>query len=266
MTCERKSTMNSKRLQTAVLIGCLLGVTVPFGAMALSHRPTHAAIAVFDERNIAEAVKTAITTAKILTAEQQELALKLLDAKKLDKNILADLFQKQMNASKTMQDGNFCKTPDVLKDLGLSPGILNQHTTVQSVLMDEIGTIESVLDEKATLVDLYHETVKNHKILDATYQDAAKTAQNAQRSGETLNQGVQQAVEASNNAEGEQQLLQSSIQIAAANYYMNRNTNELLANLLAMQAEEAYVANRERAIIERREEEHKANLKKFVGE
>ena len=112
------------------------------------------------------------------------------------------------------------------------------------------------------LHNIYHRA----KILDATYQDAAKTAQNAQRSGETLNQGVQQAVEASNNAEGEQQLLQSGIQIAAANYYMNRNTNELLANLLAMQAEEAYVANRERAIIERREEEHKANLKKFVGE
>ena len=252
---ERKCSMNHKRLQMSVIVGCLLGITVPFAAMALSHHPANAAIAVFDERNIAEAIKTAVTTAKILTVEQQELLLKLLDAKKLDKSILADFFQKQMNASKTMQDGNFCKTPDVLKDLGLSPGILNQHTTVQSVL-----------DEKATLVDLYHETVKNHKILDATYQDAAKTAQNAQRSGETLNQGVQQAVEASNNAEGEQQLLQSGIQIAAANYYMNRNTNELLANLLAMQAEEAYVANRERAIIERREETHKENLRKFVGD
>ena len=46
---------------------------------------------------------------------------------------------------------------------------------------------------------------------------------------------------------------------------MNRNTNELLANLLAMQAEEAYVANRERAIIERREEASKESLKTFVG-
>ena len=117
--------MNPKRLQTAAIIGCLLGITVPFAAMALSHRPVHAAIAVFDERNIAEAIKTAVTTAKILTVEQQELLLKLLDAKKLDKSILADFFQKQMTASKTMQDGNFCKTPDVLKDLGLSPGILN---------------------------------------------------------------------------------------------------------------------------------------------
>lgn len=258
--------MNNKRLQTAVLIGCLLGVTVPFGAMAISHHPVNAAIFVIDEKNIAEAVKTAITTAEILTTEQQELVLKLLDAKKLDKNILADFFQKQMTASQAMQDGNFCKPPDVLKDQGRSPGILNQHTTVQSVLMDEIGTIESVINEEATLVDLYHETVKNHRILDATYQDAAKTAQNSQRSNESLNKGVQQAVEASNSAEGEQQLLQSGIQIAAANYYMNRNTNELLANLLAMQAEEAYVANRERAITERREEEHKANLKKFVGE
>ena len=262
---ERKCSMNHKRLQMSVIVGCLLGITVPFAAMALSHHPVRAAIAVFDERNIAEAIKTAVTTAKILTVEQQELLLKLLDAKKLDKSILADFFQKQMNASKTMQDGNFCKTPDVLKDLGLSPGILNQHTTVQSVLMDEIGSIESVLNTESSLVDPYHESVKNHRILDASYQDAAKSAQNAQRASETLNKGVQQAVEASNSAEGEQQLLQSGIQIAAANYYMNRNTNELLANLLAMQAEEAYVANRERAIIERREEASKESLKTFVG-
>ena len=80
--------MNSKRLQTAVLIGCLLGVTVPFGAMAISHRPADAAIFVIDEKNIAEAVKTAITTAEILTTEQQELAFKLLDAKKLDLKII----------------------------------------------------------------------------------------------------------------------------------------------------------------------------------
>lgn len=131
--------------------------------------------------------------------------------------------------------------------------------------MDEIGSIESVLNTDSSLVDPYHESVKNHRILDASYQDAARSAQNAQRASETLNKGVQQAVEASNKAEGEQQLLQSGIQIAAANYYMNRNTNELLANLLAMQAEEAYVANRERAIVERREEEHKTHLKQFVG-
>ena len=62
--------MNHKRLQTAVIIGCLLGVTVPFGAMAISHRPADAAIFVIDEKNIAEAVKTAITTAEILTTEQ----------------------------------------------------------------------------------------------------------------------------------------------------------------------------------------------------
>ena len=247
--------MNSKRLQTAVLIGCLLGVTVPFGAMAISHRPADAAIFVIDEKNIAEAVKTAITTAEILTTEQQELAFKLLDAKKLDLKIIADFLQKHTNVQIQMKEGNFSKTPDQLRSEGLSTGILNQHTSVQSVLNTD-----------SSLVDPYHESVKNHRILDATYQDAAKSAQNAQRAGETLNKGVQQAVEASNKAEGEQQLLQSGIQIAAANYYMNRNTNELLANLLAMQAEEAYVANRERAIVERREEEHKANLKKFVGE
>ena len=257
--------MNHKRLQTAVIIGCLLGVTVPFGAMAISHRPADAAIFVIDEKNIAEAVKTAITTANILTTEQQELAFKLLDAKKLDLKIIADFLQKHTNVQVQMKEGNFTKTPDQLRSMGLSTGILNQHTSVQSVLMDEIGSIESVLNTESSLVDPYHESVKNHRILDATYQDAARSAQNAQRAGETLNKGVQQAVEASNSAEGEQQLLQSGIQIAAANYYMNRNTNELLANLLAMQAEEAYVANRERAITERREEEHKERLKQFVG-
>ena len=51
-----------------------------------SHRAgqAEAAILVHDERNIAEAIKTAITTADILDRNTKELALAVINAKKLD--------------------------------------------------------------------------------------------------------------------------------------------------------------------------------------
>ena len=73
----------AKRLQSIVIAGCILGIVTPIGAMAISSTPSEAAVAVIDQRNIQEAIKTANQTAKILTTEQKELALQILDAKKL---------------------------------------------------------------------------------------------------------------------------------------------------------------------------------------
>ena len=45
-----------------------------------------AAVLVYDAENVAQAIKTAITTANILTNEEKQLLLMILNMKKLDAN------------------------------------------------------------------------------------------------------------------------------------------------------------------------------------
>lgn len=109
------------RMQIAVLMGVVLGIGTPLAAMTIQTHKTEAAVAVFDQKNIEEAIKTAVQTAKILTTEQKELALMILDAKKLDFGMLQKWGQKNKDA------GGWCKTPDlygnisVLKSQGKTP-------------------------------------------------------------------------------------------------------------------------------------------------
>ncbi|WP_040636829.1 hypothetical protein [Mitsuokella sp. oral taxon 131] len=253
----------SKKTQAAVICGLVLGVCAPLVAMGIASHRANAAVMVIDEKNIAEAVKTAIQTANILTTEQKELALKILDAKKLDWGLLEELGKKQKSA------GDFCEHPDipfeVAKKNGQSPAILNSTSSPVEIFRNEIGSIEAVLDRKATLVDLYHETAKNHKALDATYQAAAQRAKDSQTVTKQMNDTVLTAVDAANHAEGEQQLLQAGIQISAAQALQAADTKELIAQMLAMESEKWYVDNREKASRETREQVMKDKAAKFSG-
>ena len=74
--------MKSKKI--AIAVGIVFGISASLLAMIPSGRHTEAAIAVIDQKNIEEAIKTAIQTAKILTTQEKELALMILNSKKLD--------------------------------------------------------------------------------------------------------------------------------------------------------------------------------------
>ena len=73
---------------TATISAVVVGITAGFIVMLPTSHSTEAAIAVIDQRNIEEAIKTAIQTAKILTEEQKQLALQILNMKKLDISML----------------------------------------------------------------------------------------------------------------------------------------------------------------------------------
>ena len=148
--------MKTRRLQKAVLCGMLLGLTIPLGAMVFhSHRAgqAEAAILVHDERNIAEAIKTAITTADILDRNTKELALAVINAKKLDGAMLGR-WASQNEAVLAMSERfgewlgdrldvwGVTVSPETLEKLGKSPAILNQHTTTEDILYHRIGSIE----------------------------------------------------------------------------------------------------------------------------
>ena len=161
----------------------------------------------------------------------------------------------------------FCKTPDIMQDIGILkqqgkvPSILNANTSATAILMNEIGSIEDAMDGKQTIVDLYMQTQKNHKALDATYRAAAERAKASQKVTEATNATVHDAVTMANNAEGQQQI----IQIAAAGVLQGADQKELLAQLLAMQSEKWYIENTEKARDEARDHAMALKLHNFAG-
>ena len=70
-----------KWLKKTAVVSCAIGVLASFAAMLPTSHSTEAAIAVFDAKNIEEAIKIAIQTAKILTEEQKQLALQIFKRK-----------------------------------------------------------------------------------------------------------------------------------------------------------------------------------------
>ena len=256
---------SAKRLQMSVVMGLILGIAAPLASMMMHSHTTEAAVAVIDQKNIEEAIKTAISTAKILGTEEKELLLMLLDAKKLDLHMLQGWMQKNKDA------GGFCKTPDIMADIGALkqqgkvPSILNTNSSATAILMNEIGSIEEAMDGKKTLVDLYLQTQKNHKALDATYRAAAERAKASQKVTEATSATVHEAVAAANRAEGQQQIMQAGLQVAAAGVLQGADQKELLAQLLAMQSEKWYIENIEKAQKEARDHAAASKLQNFAG-
>ena len=145
------------------------------------------------------------------------------------------------------------------------PSILNANTSATAILMNEIGSIEDAMNGKQTIVDLYMQTQKNHKALDATYRAAAERAKASQKVTEATNATVHDAVTMANNAEGQQQIMQAGIQIAAAGVLQGADQKELLAQLLAMQSEKWYIENTEKARDEARDHAMALKLHNFAG-
>ena len=216
--------------------------------MNSTYRSSEAAIAVYDAQNVAEAIKTAINTASILTETQKQLALEILNTKSLDPSILTNIFNEQQKAGGDFLSGDATVPVSILKSQGKIPGLLNRDTTVEHILLNEIGSVQDVFDEKKTLVDLYMDSQKNMKALDSTYKDSVTVAQNAGKASEKLMTSVNQAVEAANNAEGQLQVQQAQVAISAANFMETQNTNQLLAQYMASEIEKNYIRNRERAM------------------
>ena len=242
--------------KAAIAMGVLLGVTVPLGAMSLSSRNAEATILVYDQKNVEEAIKEAVQTAKILTEEQKQLALDILNTKSLDAKKLLAMVQSQQAAEKSLLSGDIMYPKEVLEKMGKLPSILNRNSTPTAIMENEIGTIESVYNGD-------QRTMKNRKALDATYKAAAESAKNIQTADAKLSTTVNTAVDAANSAEGQKQVLQAQTSILAAQALATHNGNEALTNLVAMVAEEAYARNYEKAMTEKMEQDSRDSMARF---
>lgn len=186
--------------KTALVTGIVVGVASCFTAMVPRSHTGEAAIAVIDEKNIEEAIKTAIQTAKILTEEQKQLALQILNMKKLDVSMLEDLMKKNKKKEQSILAG----------DAVVPEGLINNKTkTVQAQWEERIGNVEDVINGNMTVYDMAVQEQKRQKALHEANKGTAQVAQQTIQLDKQNMEDAKKALEASNNAEGQQQALQA---------------------------------------------------------
>ena len=178
--------------KTAIVTGVVVGITAgTVGMLTVSHR-SEAAIAVIDQKNIEEAIKTAIQTANILTEEQKQLALQILNMKKLDVN--------KLQREQAILAG----------DAVLPPGILgDKDKSVEAVWDERMGNIEDVINGNITVVDMTLQEQNRQKALHETAKGTAEVAKQTMTIDKQSMTDAQKALEASNEAEGQQQSIQA---------------------------------------------------------
>lgn len=241
--------MIKTRTKKAVALGLLFGVSASFFAMLPTERHTEAAVAVIDQKNIEEAIKTAIQTANILTQEQKELALMILNSKKIDAAQMLGYMQthtkqqQQIWDEHQMREGIFS---EVYKRMGKD----GKQTTMDGVWNERIGDLQSVLNGNMTVYTGIMNEKKREETLSSTYLDAAKSAQNAQQAGEDLAKSTQEALEASNKAEGTLQVLQNGNAINANSVLALLRLTNVYSNAVAAEAAHYQAENIRRATVE----------------
>jgi len=186
-------------IRTLLLAACVAVMASLAAMLPYSHR-SEAAIAVFDERNIAEAVKTAIQTANILSEEQKQLALQILNMKKIEKPDLEDLIERNQKKQDSILAG----------DAIVPKGIINYgDKSVQAVWDERMGNIEDVINGNMTVVDM---SLQGQKRQQAMHESAKGTAEVAEQTVELDKQNMEDAtaaLEVSNKAEGQHQSIQA---------------------------------------------------------
>ena len=185
----------------AIGIGAVMGVSASLLAMVPASRDSEAAIAVVDEKNIEEAVKTAIQTAKILTEAQKQYALMLLNLKKLDVSSLLKFLG--------TQDKNLEGLEEQYNNY---QGVLSKSKTLENIWKETVGDYESVLSGKLTIYDMYKITRNRAKMAQDTVNDANVIIKNAQKTNKQLMESNKEIIEKVNEAEGELQVEQGQTQ------------------------------------------------------
>ena len=207
---------------TAVISGIMVGVAAGFTVMLPTSHRTEAAIAVIDQRNIEEAIKTAIQTAKILTEEQKQVAMQILNMKKLDISMLETLMKRNEEKEKIPLSG----------DVIYPESLIKQNESIQKIWNERIGNIEDVINGNMTVYDIIIQEQKRQKAIHQSAKETASAAQETIKLDKQNMEDAKVALEASNKAEGQQQVLQ------AGNYLLY----DILQSVSAGNRAEAHMA------------------------
>ena len=246
--------MMGNKKKIAVALGVLMGISGSFFAMIPSSHHTEAAIAVIDQRNIEEAIKTAIQTAKILTDAQNQLARMFLNAKQ---NHLEQIPGFEINHDKKQQEW--------MKDMHQYDGVLNAEKPIAQISKERVGDIQDVLEGRQTVYDVWKTEKSRQKLEAATAKDAAEAARKVVLNQKVDAVNLQTAVNTLNNAEGTLQAQQAQGEIAAQGVYATHETNQLLTHLVEMEATKQQGEILKEAQIDANEANSAADMHEFAS-
>lgn len=235
------------------VLGAALGLIGSAVMMIPNEKEADAAIVVMDEQNIAEAIKTAITTAEMLDKETQQLLLAILNTKTLN----ADVLLKYVQGSKDATD-NICGTAEVMQ------GMLKGTDSAQNYLKNEVGDVEGILNGNITLADVYMNHQKSMSAAAKVSEDAAYIAKEAQKQTIVEANTLDQALKDSNNAEGQLQAIQAGNQIAAIAARTEMRNSNSLGGLISMMATRMTREAADEAYIYKEREETLKNMREYL--
>lgn len=217
---------------------CMGAVAAGINMFNLS-RGSEAAVLVMDDKNIAQAVEEVIRTTKILTTEQQNLLIQMIQSKKFDSNILAQMMKTSNDNRGFMSD---C--------VGSYRGILNKNTSTDSYLRSQIGMVEDVFNGNITVYDAYKKWESSIKAREQAALDAASTAKTSQIVARNASKGSAEALANSQNAEGLNQLYQAGNALQANHNDITAAQLQVDSQMLALMAEKTQQENMEKAMRE----------------
>ena len=162
----------TKKKRHAVIAGLCLGLAMAFIPAPIAQPKAEAAIAVWDEKNIEQAIQTAIKTAAILDVQQKELLLQIINQRKIDINRLADIVQKYQQKEAQSQK-ILAGDANVIPGAILAPGQLSDVSMTEALIRARIGDLKDILNGRITVVDAAENERKRQETIDETYKAAA---------------------------------------------------------------------------------------------
>lgn len=203
----------------------VMGIAGAFIGMIPHEKTVSAAVFVYDQQNIEEAIKTAISTADILTNAQKQLALQVLD-------------MTQMTDGKVTQylTGMAKEQSSPLDEKAAQVGALKTNSSVQTFWNEKFPDIDSILNGKTTVMDAYYASQKSMQAMEQTNEDALGMAKNTQTMADNVAASTMDALNNSANAQGNLEAQQANTQVNAAGVMALVHGNNLLSNMGAAQS------------------------------
>ena len=246
-----------KSQKAAVAVGVAFGIAASFLAMIPSSHRSEAAIAVIDQKNIEEAIKTAIQTAKILTTQEKELALMILNAKKIGPAEIQKIVDSQLGQQKQMLDEKMGQN-GVLGHIWSNATKNPNADPLDAAWRDRIGDLQSIINGNTTVYDGIMNERRRQETRSDTCKDAAKSAQNTQQSNMEIAKATQTALENSNKAEGTMQVMQAGNAINANTVMALLQMTKMYSNAVAAEAAHYQAENIRRATVEANQQKSSA--------
>lgn len=209
-----------------------------------SHR-AHALVLVKDPSNIEEAIKTVNHLTNLLSNEQMQLALQILQMKKLDENTLFSLWNIAKTNSKLgemIAKGETGKWGDLLVKVD---GMLSGTHSIPTTWQQGLGEVTDILDGQLSNASggCFGNGRSGMVVVNDILKGTASVAQMGQVSDVELGKMVMHAVEAGQKAEGEMQALQAGNAVGQGIHSTLMNGNRTLNSFAA-----SYAANSQREI------------------